>query len=277
MTDTKLTKRGENGNTNHRARKWCFTLNNYTLDDVDTLIRKWKTLNYVFQEETGVTGTQHLQGYVEFNNARWLSALHKEFKRFHWEVMRNEQAAINYCQKSDTRTGNIYSNIITIEPLNIPRYDQLYEWQKNVIDICHSKPDDRTVYWFWEYEGCSGKTTLIKYIMTHFNNAEFSCACKSADILTIASERKSIYLLNFTRTQEGFAPYSAIEQLKDGLISDSKLKKKSNNIIINSPHVICFANWKPNTITLSQDRWKIIKIELQNEVQRTHSNTSTEH
>lgn len=254
------TESPRNGNKSRRLRTWCFTWNNYTLDDIDTLTHRLRDVEYIFQEETGEKGTPHLQGYIKFKNARYKSALIKEFKGCYFEECRNEEALQKYCQKDETRTGKIYKNITNKPELKIPSYETLYTWQKEIVDLCRTEPDDRSIYWYWDAEGNSGKTTLIKYIITHLR-ATYSCAGKSADILTIADEKINIYLLNFVRSQEGFTPYTALEQLKDGLISDSKLKKTSRNIVMNSPHVIVFANWPPDTNKLSKDRWIIKNLQ----------------
>jgi hypothetical protein len=137
---------------------------------------------------------------------------------------------------------------------------ELRSWQAFIEQTVLSEPDDRTIYWFWEPDGNTGKTSLIKYLLVKYDFCEFSRATKTADIVTVANPAKTCYLFDFARTQEGFAPYNALEQLKDGLISDSKLKKETRNIIMNPPHVICFANWEPDTDTLSSDRWNITRI-----------------
>lgn len=264
MADTSVTQTLRNGNKSQRLRNWCFTWNNYALDDIDTLTHKLKDVEYVFQEEKGhLKGTPHLQGFIKFENARYKSSLEKQFKGCYFEPARNEEALIQYCQKDDTRTGKIYKNLKEQAILKIPRYEELYNWQKEVVEMCRNDPtDDRSIYWYWEAEGCTGKTTLIKYICSHFSKATFTCATKSADILTIASEQKNIYLISFARSNpDGFNPYNALEQLKDGLISDSKLKKKCRNIMMNSPHVIVFANWPPKTNTMSKDKWVIKNLQ----------------
>lgn len=250
-----------------RHRKWFFTWNNYTREDIDTLTHYFQNDIYRFQEEEGIASNiKHLQGCIEFKNARTFQALKNKFPKVHWEITRNPEAAMKYCCKEETRVGKIYENIYSQnisqkKNFKTKNFSELYEWQKSVLTIIEQPPDDRTIHWIWEPEGCSGKTTLIKYILKHYDEATYSCACKSADILSIADETKNIYLLNFTRNQEGYCPWSALEQLKDGLISDSKLKKKSINIVMDSPHVICFANWEPDTSKLSEDRWCIINIE----------------
>lgn len=91
-----------------KARNWCFTLNNYTEDDIKHL----QTVEqYVFQEETGENGTPHLQGLIMFKNARALTAMKKINGRCHWEICRNKIASIQYCTKDSSRTGTIFTNI----------------------------------------------------------------------------------------------------------------------------------------------------------------------
>jgi len=88
-----------------RVRAWCFTLNNYTVGDVtffsETLSKDASYL--VVGKEVGESGTPHLQGYVEFTNARRGSAMRKLFGgKAHWEVRRGtpEQAS-DYCKKDN--------------------------------------------------------------------------------------------------------------------------------------------------------------------------------
>lgn len=252
-------------NTKHKKpcqkyRKYVFTLNNYSRDDIDGICWALKEAKYLFQEEMGESGTPHLQGYIEFENPRSWKATKKINNKWHLEICTNSEAAKKYCTKEESRFGDIYTNIKEDTIFYTKKFEELYEWQKSVLKIISEKPNDRSINWFYEYEGCTGKTTLAKYILKHYPFATYSCASKSADILSIADPNKNIYILNFARTQEGFAPYTALEQLKDGLISDSKLKKKSNNIIMNPPHIVVFANWPPDQSKLSADRWNVVNI-----------------
>jgi len=102
-----------NGNTNHsrqRVRHFCFTLNNYTEEEIKHLCTSLEAGKYVFQKETGNNGTPHLQGFVSFSNPRTMNGLKKINRRIHWEVARNINAAKDYCWKEDTADGTIYSN-----------------------------------------------------------------------------------------------------------------------------------------------------------------------
>ena len=54
------------------AKKWCFTLCNYTPEDVEYLKSSNVPLcqKIMFQSEIGEEGTPHLQGWVEFKTKK---------------------------------------------------------------------------------------------------------------------------------------------------------------------------------------------------------------
>nr|QKV51197.1 putative replication associated protein [Crucivirus sp.] len=88
---------------NKRVRGWCFTLNNYTPDDVKAAKALEHEFEYiVFGKEHGEQkDTPHLQGFVHANNARRGSAMRKLFNdRAHWEPQSGTflEAAM-YCKK----------------------------------------------------------------------------------------------------------------------------------------------------------------------------------
>ena len=81
------------------SRSYCFTLNNYDQEDIDLLSQV--TCRYLtFGEEVGESGTQHLQGYIEFAKTQRMAALKKIHKRIHWETRRGtREQAREYCHK----------------------------------------------------------------------------------------------------------------------------------------------------------------------------------
>ncbi len=91
-----------------RGRCWCFTANNYTDDDVRVIRRlqaDTKVRYLVCQQELSESGTNHLQGYLEFFRPLRLGMVRKLISpRVHWEQRCGTQAdAISYCKKVDTR------------------------------------------------------------------------------------------------------------------------------------------------------------------------------
>ncbi len=111
-----------NGNTRNRdtkiqrnrARTWCFTLNNYTENDIVSLSHtKWEELEitkYVFQQEIGKEKTKHLQGVVQFKNQISFTTLKEFHNKIRWSKCKNLQASIKYCSKQDTRDGELYQH-----------------------------------------------------------------------------------------------------------------------------------------------------------------------
>lgn len=86
-----------------RARNHCFTLNNYTEDDIQSFtLGEWvDSAKYlVYGLETGESGTPHVQGYVEWTTPWTMKRLKKLNERIHWEPRKGTaQEAAEYCMK----------------------------------------------------------------------------------------------------------------------------------------------------------------------------------
>lgn len=131
-----------NETSRKRHHSWFFTLNNYKESDTVTLpeILKSENCKFVFQEEKGKSGTPHLQGTINFANAKTFSAVSKLFgKRAHLEVAKNWLKCIHYCTKLDTRNGEIFSNFDYANVKTVSKetaYEDIYNtvldnWAKN--------------------------------------------------------------------------------------------------------------------------------------------------
>ncbi|MEM2002796.1 MAG: hypothetical protein QXT77_09145 [Candidatus Methanomethylicaceae archaeon] len=89
-----------------RARNWCFTWNNYTVDSINQIAEAFEDddIQYVvYGKEVGEQGTPHLQGYVEFVKPMTLGGLKKLFGNVpHWEQRKGtREQAIKYCMKDE--------------------------------------------------------------------------------------------------------------------------------------------------------------------------------
>lgn len=94
--------------SNEQSKNWCFTLNNPVISEADliTQFTSYDSFKYViFQLEKGENDTPHYQGYVEFTTNHRLSAVRGYLPTAHWEKRksRTNVAAIEYCQKSESR------------------------------------------------------------------------------------------------------------------------------------------------------------------------------
>nr|WAE43157.1 MAG: replication associated protein [Cressdnaviricota sp.] len=267
----------EGGNTKtpsgrvNAAKNWCFTLNNYTEEDIESL-RNCGAKKYVFQEEVGEEcGTPHLQGHMEFETKiRWSSL--KLTKKISWRVCRDVAGSRKYCQKKETRAGRVFRKGIPImRELDI--ITVLRPWQQTIVNIVESDTSDRTVHWFWETEGNYGKTVLCKYLVHHHDAIVLSG--KNADCLYAIQQfvetngyYPSLCIFDIPRDSMEQISYTAIEKVKDGIFFSGKFK--SGMVMGNSPVVIVFANEPPNENRLSGDRWNVCNL-------RGESNSSSDY
>lgn len=87
-----------------RSRAWVFTINNYTdtdVDNIDNLFINDSVRYVVYGRETGDSGTPHLQGYIEFDNARTHRQINKKLPGAYVALRRGSAAqAAEYCKKS---------------------------------------------------------------------------------------------------------------------------------------------------------------------------------
>lgn len=89
---------------NKRARGWIFTHNNYDECDIKFFTALGSEAKYlVFGKEMGESKTPHLQGYVEFANARTGKSMKKlHTGKTHWEVrLGTPEEASAYCKKGE--------------------------------------------------------------------------------------------------------------------------------------------------------------------------------
>lgn len=262
--------RGGNTNLPPRSEKtnqlmhWFFTWNNYESSDCEMLDTFFKGIasKFCFQEETGENGTKHLQGVISLKRrARWT-----EFglpRAIHWEKVEHLTKAYQYCSKRETRTGKVFA--FNFELPYSEEISHLYNWQKSLIKLVEKTPDNRTINWIWERNGCAGKTTFQKYLFTHFPDVVVLSG-KGADMKNgiVEFHKKTgqlpkIIIINIPRSvDQQFISFQGIEEVKDMFFFSPKYE--GGMICGASPHVLIFSNERPNLDELSNDRWNIIDI-----------------
>ena len=87
----------------NKAKRYCFTLNNYTEYETNTLYTQLRlcTDYFIVGKEVGEEGTCHLQGYFCLQNRdRLLSIKNRLCERMHIEVARGTPSSNRaYCSK----------------------------------------------------------------------------------------------------------------------------------------------------------------------------------
>lgn len=245
-----------------RSRSWFFTWNNPPENSWAQIKETFDLLGieYVFQLEKAEQ--VHFQGVVRYKNPveKWPNL------PCHWERCRNWRQAIKYCSKVDTRIDGPWTNLenlkfrkTIIDPL---AGKELKDFQKKILEIIKNPVDDRKIYWFWEPEGNSGKSTLAKHIVMNYNavllgSGTKDCLC----CLKLYMEEKDVDVVIFDipRCRFNDISYEVIESVKNGMLFSGKYE--SGFITFNPPHVVIFANYPPDIQFLSEDRWVVEKIE----------------
>lgn len=271
MSDSER-KRVGGGNTNsppnNQRKNWFFTWNNYNGEhSIQTLIDKFDSLctKYIFQEETGASGTPHLQGCIELKTRmRWTEL--KLPKGIHWEITKMKENAETYCMKTDSRTGATYSKGITIVK-EITTINNLDEWMLKIIEEIKEKPHPRKINWILDEKGGRGKSEFCKYLCLK-HNALMLCGkgsdmkCGIATWVKIKKNYPEIILIDCPRTFDtNYLSYSGLEEIKNGCFFSPKYE--SGMVIGNRPHIYIFSNELPQLEKLSNDKWNIIKLDEQ--------------
>lgn len=249
-----------------QAIQWkraCFTWYNYPDNVVEILETKLGGLGHKYFcgfEICPSTGRPHIQGYAEFTKRlRPIQDLHLGGgKDLHWEKAKGSRKdSLIYNSKEHKVFGNLQYD----KPLKL--ITELYEWQQNILDHIKTEPDDRTINWIYETEGNRGKTALIKLLCAKHNALLVGGKAGDAKYLVTKYEETQgcypqLVIFSFPRTIEEYVSYTAVEEIKDGVFCSTKYECKM--VVMNSPHILCFANFYPDESKLSADRWNIINI-----------------
>lgn len=247
-------------------KRWCLTLNNYSEIEYDNLISFFSSNSsnkFIIGKEVGENGTPHLQIYVNFAQKIRFSAIKKINDRLHIESARGSELENTiYCSKEG---DYILRNLKIPKPLKLIDENNLFNWEKIILDIIKNEPDDRSIYWFKDDSGKGGKTSFCKFLCAR--NGAIMLGGKSADMKNGVVEYKKtngdtpeLILINIPRSfDKNYISYTGIEEVKDMCFYSGKYE--GGMVLGNCPHLFVFCNELPDTNEMSIDRWNIYDIE----------------
>lgn len=128
-------------------------------------------------------------------------------------------------------------------------------WQKDLLDIIETEPNPRTIYWYHDPVGNSGKSYLSKYLQLS-KDVYYITGGKQQDIL-YAYENQRIVIYDLARTYSDNMDhiYTTMENFKNGMYLSTKYESRQR--IFEIPHIIVMANYEPHYDKLSKDRWDV--------------------
>ena len=256
------------------AIRWCFTLNNYTNDDLCSIVPTIESecrLGF-FGKEIGKSGTPHLQGYIELDGKGRPKGIFG-IDRIHWEKAKgNLLQNYQYCCKED-KNPYVFDPKKRLpkikKPVKVIQDSQLYNWQKDIVKAIKTEPDDRTIHWYWSHKGDIGKTSFCKYLTINFG--AICLHGKGADVrngicdyLKNKGDTPSLIVFPIPRSYDAkkYLSYEALENIKDMYFYSGKYE--GGMVCGNPPHLIVFANNPPDTSKMSEDRWNIVCLDPEN-------------
>ena len=145
-----------------------------------------------------------------------------------------------------------------------PHDVMLRDWQQALMQKLTLEPSDRTVMWYHEAVGNTGKSFFARYLANHHSAVQVGMM-KRDDMLHVLAHRitdqTKIVVFDITRTiavENPLMIYEVLEMLKDGQISSGKYESTVRTI--QPVHVLVFSNSAPRVEAMSLDRWDIVEI-----------------
>jgi len=243
-----------------------FTWNNYTEEDIGVILKFFTlyAVMFAFQEEIApTTGTPHLQGMVVFpKDTR--STVWDPKSKGHYEKLKKTDGVYQLKEESRKPGGRQWTKGF---PKPIEILTSLRPWQQKIEELILSQPDKRKIYWFWESRGGIGKSEFTKYCIVK-HKILFCDGGKKADLINLVFNQNmdttNCLIWDLPRSSKGSISYSTLESVKNGMVCNTKYETGVK--VFNSPHIIVFANFPPDSPeSLSADRWVIENLDVGHE------------
>lgn len=247
-----------------------------------------------FQLERSDTGYEHYQGHLKLvkkrrkNEVRTQCWTHEHWFGYFEPTCNNYRRMISsadgigkyYATKIDTRIEGPWTSddVETFVPEHVKSFEP-YPWQEDLI-ANHLGKNDRQVTCIFDPKGGIGKSTLLTWLLTSSANADSYYQIPpindSKDLMQAVCDQlmakrdrnpKAIFIdLPRAMNKKCLAEmYVAIESIKDGYSYETRYKYRDWRF--NRPSVVVFSNQMPDKHWLTPNRWNILGVNENNELE----------
>ena len=126
-------------------------------------------------------------------------------------------------------------------------------WEQTLKDIIQAPADSRTIHWFFDPIGETGKTVNAKSL--YFNHNAFYCTGGKANDIAHGYNYEPIVVFNLVSSLDETTMvylYKVLEEFKDGIFSSGKYQSQIKSFKI--PTVIVFSNICPDQSRMKKNR-----------------------
>lgn len=127
----------------------------------------------------------------------------------------------------------------------------LKDWQTTLLHDLQQEPDERVIHIIIDPVGGAGKSTFCRWLINNEEGVEIFGSGATKDI-ALAIKKPRIALFDFARCCSEARPWNIVEQVKNGMVFNSKYESGMKYFPI--PHVVVFTNQPVEPGKLSLDR-----------------------
>lgn len=136
-------------------------------------------------------------------------------------------------------------------------------WEFKLKEVVENDTDTRSIHWFYDPIGETGKTINAKDL--YFNHNAFYCTGGKASDIAHAYNYEPLVIFNLVASVDETTMhyiYKVLEEFKDGIFSSGKYQSITKSFSI--PQVIVFSNMKPDLSKMKRNRLIIHDISILN-------------
>lgn len=157
-----------------RGRAWSLTLYpkgsvtvDFLLDWFENEVKEGRCIYFVGQlEECPKTKRQHLQCGIYTKVSRFGTIKRWLPDGTHIELAKDWRHLQAYCVKEESRIKGPWRYGVAAAPSLHKPITALRAWQKQLLTRLETPADGRTIEWWWDLEGGTGKSSFVRWLLT---------------------------------------------------------------------------------------------------------------